>query len=224
MSAKPTTTSIELQDLQLDDARALLEHGAVQTLPDVEQSPTIYLQSVINGLCDLSQKDPLTGLANRRHFRSVLEREIDSVARSGEPALLLMLDIDHFKRVNDTFGHPTGDLVLRETASTLTRCFKRKDDFLARYGGEEFAVVLRDLNLATARTVAERAMGTIRLMEITREGLPEPIRITASMGIARLRPGETAGAWIERADRALYQAKNGGRDRIEVDPIDLEEK
>ena len=84
--------------------------------------------------------------------------------------------------------------------------------------------MLRDLDLKTARTVAERVMGAIRILEIHREGLPEPLRITVSMGIARLRPGETAGAWIERADRALYQAKNGGRDRIEVDPIDLEEK
>ncbi|MFO0691881.1 MAG: GGDEF domain-containing protein [Myxococcota bacterium] len=168
--------------------------------------------------------DAMTGLYNRASFDEQIEREVDLATLFGKRGCLIMVDIDHFKWVNDTFGHPTGDLVLRETASTLTRCFKRKDDFLARYGGEEFAVVLRDLNLATARTVAERAMGTIRLMEITREGLPEPIRITASMGIARLRPGETAGAWIERADRALYQAKNGGRDRIEVDPIDLEEK
>jgi diguanylate cyclase (GGDEF)-like protein len=135
-----------------------------------------------------------------------------------------MLDIDHFKWVNDTHGHPCGDQVLRETAETLVRCFKRKDDFVARYGGEEFAVVLRDLDLKTARTVAERGMGAIRILEIHRDGLPEPLRITVSMGIARLRPGETAAAWIERADRALYQAKNGGRDRIEVDPIDLEEK
>jgi diguanylate cyclase len=168
--------------------------------------------------------DAVTLVYNRASFDEQIEREVDLATLFGKRGCLIMVDIDHFKWVNDTHGHPTGDHVLREMATTLTRCFKRKDDFVARYGGEEFAVVLRDLNIATAKTVAERAMGTIRLLEIEREGLPEPIRVTVSMGIARLRAGETAAAWIERADRALYQAKHGGRDRIEVDPIDVEEK
>lgn len=84
--------------------------------------------------------------------------------------------------------------------------------------------MLRELDIQTAKTVAERGMGAIRILEIHRDGLPEPLRITVSMGIARLRAGETASSWIERADLALYQAKNGGRDRIEIDPIDLEER
>ncbi len=164
----------------------------------------------------------LTPLYTRASFDEQIEREVDLATLFGKRGCLILLDIDHFKWVNDTHGHPAGDQVLRETAETLTRCFKRKDDFVARYGGEEFAVVLRELDVKTARTVAERGMGAVRLLEVRREGLPEPLRITASMGIARLRPGETAAAWIERADRALYRAKNGGRDRIEVDPIDLE--
>jgi diguanylate cyclase (GGDEF)-like protein len=98
----------------------------------------------------------------------------------------------------------------------------RRDDFVARYGGEEFAMVLRDIDLPTARDVAERGMATLRGLETNNSDLAEPIRITASMGIARLRSGEVASSWIERADRARYQAKNGGRDRIEVDPIDLD--
>ena len=168
--------------------------------------------------------DPLTQIYNRGSFDEQIEREVDLATLFGKRGCLILVDIDHFKWVNDSYGHPCGDQVLRETAMALNRCFKRKDDFVARYGGEEFAVVLRDLNIATAKIVAERGMNTIRFLEIQREGLPEPIRITASMGIARLRSGETASAWIERADRALYQAKNGGRDRIEVDPIDLEER
>ena len=168
--------------------------------------------------------DALTQVYNRASFDEQIEREVDLATLFGKRGCLIMLDIDHFKWVNDTHGHPAGDQVLRETAETLTRCFKRKDDFVARYGGEEFAVVLRDLDIKTARTVAERGMGAIRILEIHRDGLPEPLRITVSMGIARLRPGETAAAWIERADRALYLAKNGGRDRVEVDPIDFEEK
>jgi len=168
--------------------------------------------------------DGLTQVYNRASFDEQIEREVDLATLFGKRGCLIMVDIDHFKWVNDTHGHPAGDQVLRETADTLTRCFKRKDDFVARYGGEEFAVVLRDLDVKTARSVAERGMGAIRILEVHRDGLPEPLRITASMGIARLRSGETAAAWIERADRSLYQAKNGGRDRIEVDPIDLEEK
>ena len=168
--------------------------------------------------------DAVTRIYNRQAFDEQIEREVDLATLFGKRGCLIMVDIDHFKWVNDRFGHPTGDHVLRVMAETLTRCFKRKDDFVARYGGEEFAAVLRELNMPTAKTVAERGMGAIRILEIEREGLPEPIRITASMGIARLRPGETAAAWIERADRALYLAKNGGRDRIEVDPIDLEER
>jgi len=168
--------------------------------------------------------DPVTQIYNRASFDEQIEREVDLATLFGKRGCLFMVDIDHFKWVNDTYGHPAGDQVLRETAGTLNRCFKRKDDFVARYGGEEFAVVLRDLHIVTAKTVAERGMGAIRMLEVAREGLPEPIRITASMGIARLRPGETAAAWVERADRALYQAKHAGRDRIEVDPIDLEEK
>lgn len=168
--------------------------------------------------------DPVTQIYNRASFDEQIEREVDLATLFGKRGCLIMVDIDHFKWVNDTYGHPAGDQVLRETAQALTRCFKRKDDFVARYGGEEFAVVLRELDIRTARTVADRGMGTIRLLEMAREGLPEPIRITASMGIARLRPGETASSWVERADRALYQAKSAGRDRIEVDPVDGEEK
>lgn len=168
--------------------------------------------------------DPLTQIYNRGSFDEQIEREVDLASLFGKRGCLILVDIDHFKWVNDTHGHPAGDQVLRETALTLNRCFKRKDDFVARYGGEEFVVVLRDIDIATAHTVAERGMNTIRGLDIHREGLPEPLRITVSMGIARLRPGETAASWIERADRALYQAKDGGRDRVALDPIDLEEK
>lgn len=168
--------------------------------------------------------DAVTQIYNRASFDEQIEREVDLATLFGKRGCLIMLDIDHFKWVNDTHGHPCGDQVLRATAETLTRCFKRKHDFLARYGGEEFAVVLRDLDIKTAQSVAERGMGAIRNLEIRRTGVPEPLRISVSMGIARLRPGETAASWIERADRALYQAKNAGRDRIEADPIDLEEK
>ena len=99
----------------------------------------------------------------------------------------------------------------------------RKDDFLARYGGEEFVVVLRELPISVAGPLAERAMTSIRNAEIELPGLDEPLRITVSMGLARLRTGEDASSWVERADRALYAAKDAGRDRLSIDPGDLEE-
>lgn len=224
-SGDPTRIRSEAQDTVTLLTEYLAERGTRhQEQIQAMASRLEALREELDSVRAQAAIDAVTGLYNRASFDEQIEREVDLATLFGKRGCLIMVDIDHFKWVNDNHGHPTGDLVLRETASTLTRCFKRKDDFVARYGGEEFAVVLRDLNIATAKTVAERAMGTIRLLEIGRNGLPEPIRITVSMGIARLRPGETAAAWIERADRALYQAKNGGRDRIEVDPIDLEEK
>jgi len=107
--------------LRLDDARALLDRDVSLAPTGRAETALEYLQRVIDGLCELSLKDPLTGLANRRHFRAVLDRTIDMVARSGEPALLLMVDIDHFKHVNDTHGHPAGDLVLLAVAQTLAK-------------------------------------------------------------------------------------------------------
>ena len=100
-----------------------------------------WLQAVIDGLCQLSSRDPLTGLANRRHFELTLASEVDRVARAGEPALVLMIDIDHFKRVNDAHGHQAGDIVLKDVAVALGECI-RPMDTVARFGGEEFAMIL----------------------------------------------------------------------------------
>ena len=157
MSDSAAPHLVDLRDLRLDTAHALVAQvtgsGAA---PSLDRShPRQYLQGVIDGLCELSLKDPLTGLANRRHFRAVLEREIDRVTRSGEAALLLMLDIDHFKKVNDTHGHLAGDMVLQSVARTLAACV-RPMDTLARYGGEEFAVVLPACQSAFGTVVAER--------------------------------------------------------------------
>jgi diguanylate cyclase len=184
------------------------------------------LQGMRDELDDVRKKaaiDPLTGLYNRAAFDEQIEREIDLATLFGWRSCLIMVDVDHFKWVNDNRGHPCGDQVLRELAETLSRCFMRSDDFVARYGGEEFVLILRDLTLPQAADLAERGMHAIRNLEINFGEGGEPLRVTASMGIARLRPREGAAAWIERADRALYQAKDSGRDRVMLDPLDLEE-
>ncbi len=166
--------------------------------------------------------DGLTGLYNRAAFDEQIEREIDLATLFGRHPCLILIDIDHFKWINDNRGHPCGDEVLRQFAGTLSRCFMRRDDFLARFGGEEFVVVLRDIDLPTAGELAERAMNTIRNLEVQYGEEEEPLRVTASMGLARLRAGETSASWLERTDRALYRAKDLGRDRVEADPIDAE--
>jgi two-component system cell cycle response regulator len=208
---------IDVRELRLRDACALLEHGSTKDLPTIEETPLGYIQGVIDGLCELSLKDPLTGLANRRHFRAVLEREIDVVARSGESALLLMLDIDHFKQVNDTHGHLAGDLVLQAVARCLNTCVRPKDT-VARYGGEEFAVVLPNCQVSYGRAVAERIRETVESLSIAIAPLVN-IQITISIGGAYAPEWvrSTAALWTDRADTELYRAKAAGRNRVCMD-------
>ncbi|WP_119966142.1 GGDEF domain-containing protein [Simplicispira lacusdiani] len=207
---------VDLRDLRLDTAISLVGHDAVAhpAPPTPTPTPTQYLQRLIDGLCDLSLKDPLTGLANRRHFQAVLEREIDRVTRSGEAALLLMLDIDRFKQVNDTYGHPAGDRVLQAVARTLSECV-RPMDTLARYGGEEFAVVLPACQAAFGKAVAERIRRTIAATPV-RIDSTTVLDITISIGGAYALQWirSTTPLWTDRADHQLYQAKLDGRNRV----------
>ncbi len=179
--------------------------------------PSRYLQGLIDGLCELSLKDPLTGLANRRHFRAVLEREIDRVTRSGEAALLLMLDIDHFKKVNDTHGHLAGDVVLQSVARTLSACV-RPMDTLARYGGEEFAVVLPACQAAFGRVVAERIRRAVANNPIQiSPGVDLNVTVSVGGAFAMQWIRSTTLLWTDRADHQLYQAKSAGRNRVSIE-------
>ena len=208
---------IDPRQLRLSDARALLEHAAHE-LPDPTSDPLAYLQSVIDKLCELSLKDPLTGLSNRRYFQNVLSREIEAVARSGEPALLLMLDIDHFKRVNDSYGHPAGDVVLQVIAKTLAKCV-RPMDTVARYGGEEFVIILPSCQGFYGQQVAERIRESVSALRIA-VSPGNFIQVTISVGgaYAPRWVRSTAELWLERADNELYRAKSEGRNRVCIEP------
>lgn len=219
---RPTPSdTLRLADLRLDDARALLASQA-QALPDPAAGVTAYVQALIDGLGALSQHDPLTGLTNRRYFEAVLAREIEVVARSGEPALLLMLDIDHFKRVNDDHGHPAGDEVLRQVAQVLMRCV-RPMDTVARFGGEEFIIILPSCQGAYGHQVAERIRQAVAANEVP---LPsgQILRVTLSIGgaFAPRWVRSTPELWVDRADIELYRAKSDGRNRVCIEPqIDM---
>lgn len=208
---------IDLSDLRLHDALALLQHGKAVAHNTDPSKPAVFVQSVIDGLCELSLKDPLTGLANRRHFNAVLEREIEAVARSGNPALLLMLDIDHFKKVNDNHGHLAGDQVLQQVARCVAACV-RPQDTVARFGGEEFAIVLPDCQVSFGEIVAERIRQSVELLSIPISPV-ENLKVTISIGgaFAPVWVRSTTALWIERADTQLYLAKAGGRNRVCID-------
>ena len=172
-----------------------------------------WLQAVIDGLCELSSRDPLTGLSNRRQFELQLASEIDRVARAGEPALVLMIDIDHFKRVNDAHGHQAGDLVLKAVALGLAECI-RPMDTVARFGGEEFAMILPNCAPSFAQAVAERIRTHVSDSAIS-IGNGDEVGVTVSIGGAFAPQWVRSSAllWVERADQQLYRAKSEGRNR-----------
>ena len=212
----PSTTdplSGDSNALSLDGALQLLAQSG-HPLPDLQESgKAIWLQAVIDGLCELSSRDPLTGLANRRHFELMLASEVDRVARAGEPALVLMIDIDHFKKVNDAHGHPAGDEVLKAVASALHECI-RPMDTVARFGGEEFAMILPNCGPSFAQAVAERIRLRVRAMTIA-IGPGVDVRVTVSIGGAFAPQWVRSSPllWVERADQQLYRAKSEGRNR-----------
>jgi diguanylate cyclase (GGDEF)-like protein len=156
----------------------------------------------------------LTQLANRRAFDAFVLRALRLRDEFQQVSTLVLFDADHFKRINDDFGHPTGDVVLRRIADTLVRSFPRRSDFVGRYGGEEFAVILADVPAPAARQLVERSLTSVRDQRIEHQGAV--LRVTLSAGIAELRTGESVEGWLGRTDAALLRAKQTGRDRSVV--------
>jgi len=164
-------------------------------------------------LAQLAVTDGLTGLYNHRHFHERLTLEVERSQRSGLPLSLLMLDVDHFKQFNDTYGHPSGDEVLRQLARVLGDT-RRANDVVARYGGEEFAVILVDTPKFTAAKVAERVRERIYDNDFS-EAAPRAGRLSVSIGVATFPDdGTDAEALVRSADTALYAAKRAGRNRV----------
>lgn len=195
----------------------ILWHGHVRNLRQREflRQQRLELEEKNRQLEYLAGHDPLTGLFNRRQFDQLVGMELSRAARQPAPISLLMVDLDHFKFINDRYGHPLGDEVIRHTA-TLLRNYTRTGDSVARLGGEEFLLLLPDTSQPQARVIAEKVR---RLLEETplpmKDGL---LYLTASFGIACLEagvPGTYEGLYAA-ADKALYRAKASGRNRVEV--------
>jgi diguanylate cyclase (GGDEF)-like protein len=178
----------------------------------------VGLRQTMERLRSEADLDHLTGLANRRRFRIALAREVERWRRYGVPCALLLLDIDHMKAINDRFGHPAGDMVIRQVAATLTKV-SRDNDTAARLGGEEFALLLASVDADKAVVAAERLRGILAEQPIDEVG-----SFSVSIGVAACPANADSERTLYSAsDRALYVAKNEGRNRVAVAPL-LQEK
>lgn len=165
--------------------------------------------------------DALTGLANRKQFDVALRDSAAGAMERDRPLALLMIDIDHFKKFNDTHGHVTGDQVLKLVARTLAE-LSREGDTAARYGGEEFSIIMPDMPIRDAVVVAERIRGAVASRQIVKRTTSEKLgSITLSVGVATYQLGESLSRLIQRADAALYRAKNTGRNKVLADADDI---
>jgi diguanylate cyclase len=197
------------------DANKALETQLVDSRRQIEE-----LQESLEAIRHESLTDELTTLSNRRHFDQTIERMVREAEQSREPMALLLTDIDHFKKFNDTYGHQTGDQVLRLVALAVKQNVKGHD-VACRYGGEEFAVLLPHTSLRQAVTVAEHIRRAVLTKELVKRSTGENLgRITISIGVSSFTPQDTAQSMIARADAALYAAKAAGRNlvRCESDP------
>lgn len=207
----------ELQSVQLElEARVLERTRSLETRNQELSRLRLALETTNQRLKRLVAVDALTGVANRRHFDRVLDREARRARRFDQPLSLIFLDLDEFKHFNDAYGHSRGDEVLRQAAQTLDETFRRGGDLVARYGGEEFAIILPGVDGRRATLYAERLRRRIWQLAIPNNTSRAADRLTISGGVATLLPGSGASAddLLRAADKALYRAKCLGRNRI----------
>jgi diguanylate cyclase (GGDEF)-like protein/PAS domain S-box-containing protein len=224
---KDPSRYLDLQVTPLHDRSRLL-NGRLMVFRDITERKQVerrlrYVNDRLQGqlieigllqskLREQAIRDPLTNLFNRRYLEETLDRELSRAAREMYPVCIIMSDIDHFKRINDTHGHEAGDLVLKAIAEVLSE-YSRRGDFACRYGGEEFVIAMPNINLETAYERAENLRQSLNLLRVPYEY--DSLSVTISMGIACFpENGQTRGSLLRAADQALYAAKEAGRDHI----------
>ncbi|NRB11035.1 MAG: PleD family two-component system response regulator [Rickettsiaceae bacterium] len=178
----------------------------------------IYQDNLRNELeesVDLSLKDGLTGVFNRRYFDTHIEKIIEKTKESSKSICLMLFDLDHFKQINDTYGHQAGDEVLKKIAEKLKSSF-RVTDLVARYGGEEFIIVLNNITIKNCTNMAEKIKTDISNLKITIPEKDTPISVTTSIGITEYSKEEGSASFISRTDKALYKAKETGRNKVVI--------
>ncbi len=174
------------------------------------------LRENLQASIELAVVDPLTGLNNRRYFETHLSTLVAQAADCGRPLSLMILDIDHFKGINDSHGHEAGDRVLKGFSKRVRKVI-RIPDMICRLGGEEFVVVMPDTSIEVAARIAERVRGEIERQRFTIDGASDPISITVSIGLAERGDDNLPDGLFRRADRALYRSKTSGRNRVSAD-------
>src|SRR5579871_1801950 len=208
---REANTTLEQQhQAAMEQTGALMEmNSELMAVQNELQAQYLALEAANAQLAALATTDGMTSLANHRRFQEEIARQIARAQRAQAPLSLLLLDVDHFKKYNDQFGHPAGDVILKQVGRIL-QDIVREGDFPARYGGEEFAVILPDTEANTASQVAERIRSAV-----ASESFPHR-DITVSIGLTQYLPGETAPVLIQRADVALYEAKSAGRNCVSI--------
>ena len=208
-----TGTAVDIEAMNAGALDYLVKGEITPRLLERALRYALKLGETLEALRRLATRDQLTGLLNRREFDRILQEEIERSRRFGHDFALILADIDHFKRVNDTRGHPAGDAVLREIGRRFAASV-RSVDRVTRIGGEEFAIVMLEADAAMARQQAERLRQTIEQQACAlSEG--ESLAVTVSLGLAVFpRDGADAAALVQAADRALYAAKAAGRNRV----------
>jgi diguanylate cyclase (GGDEF)-like protein/PAS domain S-box-containing protein len=184
--------------------------GGVEVFRDA--SSMVALETAYNRLRELVEKDPLTGVANRCHLDRILDAQLDILNRTGIPFCLILIDVDHFKEINDVFGHAVGDRALVAFAESLART-SRRTDLVGRWGGDEFLAILPEVHLEDALVVAQRQR------EAVTAAMPSEIEnkvFSGSFGVAEAVLGDTPQTLLSRADSALYRSKSLGRNRVEA--------
>jgi len=220
------TGELDQANLTEGKIKALIDHVIHSTRAMEARSKTLEVQlqtsstevTVLRERLESARResltDPLTGISNRKAFDTELAESIERAVESGEPLSLLMCDIDHFKIFNDTWGHQTGDQVLRLVANCISENVKGRDT-AARFGGEEFVVILPQTSLADAMSLAEQIRMKVESKKLVKKSTGDILgAITISIGVAQYNPSENAAEFVRRADACMYAAKHGGRNRV----------